>query len=127
MKRVILAVPEGLSFDQLSLEQQEAINGVFGQFVNPMPGTKAANGKQIVDAVTADNFDPMAIAHLALPFDLLAYQQWDGVTLEKLVPLDEEAWLAYLPDVNVLDEQGNVVGTAPATFNIPHTWAGWPA
>lgn len=127
MKRVILAIPEGLSFEQLSPEQQAAINGVFGQFVNPMPGTQAANGKQIVDAVTADNFDPQAITDLGLPFELLAYQQWDGGELTHLVPLDEAAWLAYLPDMQTLNDEGNVVGTVPAQFHVPHQWAGWLA
>lgn len=127
MKRLILAIPEGLTFDQLAPEQQYAVNSVFGQFVLPMPGTRPANGKQIVDAVAADNFDPAAIGELGLPFEILAYWQWDGSTLDTILPLDEAAWLPFLPDVPVLDEQGEQTGVMPPMFHIPHGWAGWPA
>lgn len=127
MKRVILSVPEGLTFDALLPEQQTAISAVFGQHVNPMPGTQAAGGRQIVDAVTSDKFDPAAIAELALPFDVLALWQWDGDVLTTVQALAEASWMPYLPDTQIIDAEGVPTGTVPPVFHLPHQWAGWPA
>ncbi len=126
MKRVILEIPEGLSFDSLSPEHQSAINSVFGQFVNPMPGTKAANGKQIVDAVTADNFDSEAIGQLGLPFTILAYWEWDGTSLNVIKELLEAYWMPYLPSTPIVNSEGVEIGEMPPLFHMPHSWAGWP-
>ena len=49
--RAIILVPEGLTFEQLTEEQQAACNSVFGQYVNPMPSTITYNGKQVLDGL----------------------------------------------------------------------------
>jgi len=154
MKRLILTSPTGLTFDQLTPEQQAGISSVFAQFVLPMPGTKSYGdstytitipdlesttevplpdvietftGLCILDAVTSDNFDPAVIAPLELPFTLLGLWQWTGNIHDELItlqPLSPE-FINYLPDVNAYDEEGNVISTNPPTLTIPHNWSGW--
>ena len=113
MKRVLLLVPEGLTFDMLSPEQQEAINSVFGQYANPMPATIPANGMQIVDAVTADNFDPLVMPEYGIDWPVIGLFQWDGKAEETTViqELDTETYAEHMPDGVVTE---------------CHRWAGWP-
>ncbi len=114
MKRVLLLVPEGLTFDMLSPEQQEAINSVLGQYVNPMTSTIPANGMQIVDAVTADNFDPATMPDYGIDWPILSITQWDGLAEDVTViqELDTETYKNYMPDGTVTEH---------------HRWAGWPS
>lgn len=113
MKRVLLLVPEGLTFDMLSEEQQAAINSVFGQYANPMPATIPANGMQIVDAVTADNFDPDVMPQYGIDWPVIGLFQWDGKAEEitTVQVLDTETYGKHMPD-----------GVAAEC----HRWAGWP-
>ena len=154
MKRLILTSPTGLTLDQLTSEQQAAIQSVFAQFVLPMPGTKSYGdstytitrpdpestfeaplpdvietftGLSILDAVTNDNFDPAVIEPLGLPFTLIGLWQWTGNVHDELItlqPLSLE-FINYLPDVNAYDAEGNVISTNPPTLTIPHNWSGW--
>jgi hypothetical protein len=154
MKRLILTSPSGLTIDQLTVEQQAAIQSVFAQYVLPMPGTITTGtstysitrpdpesteevplpdvtttftGTCILDAVTNDNFDPAVIEPLGLPFVLLGMWQWDGSehsALINLLPLAPE-FINYLPDVTTYDAEGNVISTNPPTLTIPHNWCGW--
>ena len=114
MKRVLLLVPEGLTFDMLSVEQQAAINSVFGQYANPMPSTIPANGMQIVDAVTADNFDPAVMPQYGIDWPVIGLFQWDGKTeqITTVQELDVETYSTHMVD-----------GVAVEC----HSWAGWPA
>ena len=120
-KRVILKVPEGLEFTDLTEEQQTAIRNIFGQYVNPMPGTIAADGWQIVDALTNDSFDPALTVTFFPDWDILAL--W-GSDKEILVPMDWDAFLPHLPDTHTYDDEGNILTTTPATPHLPHGWAG---
>ena len=109
MKRVLLLVPEGLTFDMLSVEQQAAINSVFGQYVNPMPATITHNGMQVVDAVTADNFNPTVMVDFGIDWPVIGMWSFDGAVLS---PLNETEFMKFLPE--------------GATLHEPHRWAGWP-
>jgi len=127
MKRLILTCPTGLTLDQLTPEQQAAIQSVFAQFSLPMPGTKEFNSNVILDTITNDNFDPDVLVPLDLPFTILGMWQWDGSSdaLIELQPLDA-GFINYLPDVITYDDEGNVVSTTAPTLHIPHGWCGWP-
>src|SRR5690606_3758213 len=78
MKRAILRLPQGLRFDDLQPEQQAAIMQVFAQFTLPMPGTIAADGYELVDGVTGDNFDPSVMPGLGMDWPVVGLWQWDG-------------------------------------------------
>lgn len=121
--RAIILVPEGLTFEQLTEEQQAACNSVFGQYVNPMPNTIPYNGKQVLDGLAADNFDPTAIGALGLPFEIIGLYHTEAET--PIVQLDEAVFINHLPDVVVYDDNGDVVSSTPPTFHIPHSWSGW--
>ncbi len=153
MKRLILTCPTGLTLDQLTPEQQTAIQSVFAQFSLPMPGTipfgdsiytitrpdpestfvvplpditTTFTGLSILDAVTNDNFDPDVITPLGLPFTILGMWQWTGRDgLIELQPLSVE-FVNYLPNIITYDDEGNVLTTTAPTLTIPHGWAGWP-
>ena len=64
--RVLLRMNEGTTFESLTLEQQEAIASVLGQYRLPMPGTNPALGKVICDCLAASNFDPATMPGLGL-------------------------------------------------------------
>jgi len=127
MKRLILTCPTGLTLDLLTQEQQAAIQSVFAQFSLPMSGTIEYNGLVILDAITNDNFDPVVITPLGLPFTILGMWSWSGRgdVLTELQPLDA-SFINYLQDTSTYDELGNVVSTTPPILYIPQTWAGWP-
>ncbi len=112
-KRVILTVPEGLSFDNLTTEQQEAIRSVFGQYVLPMPNTIPNAGKVLCDAVTTDQFNPSRISELGLPFVLIGMFDGDGL---EVIPLNTDAFLSYIPNPP----------SGPKVLYETHRWAGWP-
>lgn len=128
MKTVYLLIPEGLTFDQLTEAQQAAINGIFGQYVMPIPGSHAVDGTVICNAVCADSFDPSAMGALGLDWEIIGMWQWNGAadTATVLIPLDEDAYLARLDDIPVLDDEGNQTGTQPATLREVNRWSGWP-
>lgn len=111
--RLLILVPQGLTFDMLTVEQQAAINGVFGQYVLPMPSTKPLSGQVVLDALAADNFDASTIPQLGLPFEVLAQWKDDGSVV---IPLNETVFLNYLSE----PEEGEKI------LHEPHTWAGWP-
>lgn len=121
--RVLMLVPEGLTFEALTPEQQAAISSVFGQYVLPMYGTVPASGKVVCDAVAGDNFDPSSIATLGLPFELIGMWKDDGTIA---IPLNEAEFMARLPDTKIYDESGSVVGSASPVLHEPHRWSGWP-
>lgn len=116
--RVIILVPEGLTFEQLTAEQQAACNTVFGQYVNPMPSTIPFNGKQVLDGLAADNFDPSTLGPLGLPFEIIGL--YHDASETPIIPLDEAIFMNYLPDKT--DEEGNPIGKI---MHVPHSWAGW--
>ena len=51
--RILMLVPEGLTLDALSSEQQAAIASVLGQYVLPMIGTIPNAGMVVLDGVAA--------------------------------------------------------------------------
>ena len=116
--RAIILVPEGLTFEQLTEEQQAACNSVFGQYVNPMPSTITYNGKQVLDGLAVDNFDPTTIGTLGLPFEIIGL--YPDTSETPIVPLDEAVFINYLPDQ--IDGEGN---TIEKVMHVPHSWAGW--
>jgi hypothetical protein len=120
--RAIILVPEGLTFEQLTQEQQDAINSVFGQFVLPMPSTIAANGTVICDALTSDKFNANNITGLGLPFKIIGIWKEDSTPL---IPFNSGEFIDHLPSKIIYDEEGNEIGSTPATLHEPHTWAGW--
>lgn len=108
-KRVLLLVPESLTFDMLTQEQQAAINSVFGTYVTPMPGTVDVDGLSVCDALTADNFDPTLMPGLGLDWPIMGIWHEDGTELH---PFNADAFLRHLPE---------------GVPNVePHMWAGWP-
>lgn len=141
MKRLILTSPTGLTLDQLTPEQQSAIQSVFAQYILPMPGTisygtdsytittadpdstteaplpdiiEVFTGLSILDAVTSDNFNPESIITLQLPFTVMGMWQWEGNADSPLVELQalDPSFINYLPIGSIL--------------HIPNNWAGWP-
>ena len=150
MKRLILTSPTGLTFDQLTPEQQAGISSVFAQYIMPMPGTisygtetyttttpdpestteaplpdiiEVYTGLSILDATTTDNFTVEAITALGLPFTVMGMWEWSGSANDALVELQalDPSFINYLPDTT--DEDGNPV---PPVLHIPNNWAGWP-
>jgi len=150
MKRLILTSPTGLTFDQLTPEQQAGIDSVFAQYIMPMPGTisygtetyttttpdpesttdaplpdiiEVYTGLSILDATTTDNFTVEAITALQLPFTVMGMWLWEGNVNDALVELQalDPSFINYLPDTT--DEDGNPV---PPVLHIPNNWAGWP-
>jgi hypothetical protein len=130
MKRVIISTPEQITLEALTQEQQAAIHSVFTQYVQPMPGTTAANGNILIDAVTGDNFDPTVIPGLGLPFTVIGLWQWDGLNpnLTVEVALNEITLLSHLPSVKTYDfETGVALTETPAVLHEPHRFGGWPS
>jgi hypothetical protein len=141
LKRLILTSPTGLTFDQLTPEQQAGISSVFAQYIMPMPGTisygtetytittpdtdviETFTGLSILDATTTDNFTVEAITTLGLPFTVMGMWQWEGNVDDALVEQQalDPSFINYLPDTT--DEDGNPV---PPVLHIPNNWAGWP-
>jgi hypothetical protein len=150
MKRLILTSPTGLTFDQLTAEQQAGISSVFAQYIMPMPGTisygtetyttttpdpesttevplpdiiEVYTGLSILDATTTDNFTVEAITALGLPFTVMGIWEWSGNANDALIELQalDPSFINYLPDTT--DEDGNPV---PPVLHIPNNWAGWP-
>lgn len=140
MKRLILTSPTGLTFDQLTPEQQAGISSVFAQYIMPMPGTISYGtetyttttpdpestmytGLSILDATTTDNFTVEAITALGLPFTVMGIWEWSGNANDALIELQplDPSFINYLPDTT--DEDGNPV---PPVLHIPNNWAGWP-
>jgi len=150
MKRLILTSPTGLTFDQLTPEQQAGISSVFAQYIMPMPGTisygtetyttttpdpestdeaplpdiiEVYTGLSILDATTTDNFTVESITALGLPFTVMGMWLWEGNANDTLIELQALApsFINYLPDTT--DEDGNPV---PPVLHIPNNWAGWP-
>ena len=141
MKRLILTSPTGLTFDQLTPEQQAGISSVFAQYILPMPGTisygtdlytittpdtdviETFTGLSILDAVTSDNFTVESITTLGLPFTVMGMWEWSGNADDVLVELQalDPSFINYLPDT--ADAEGNPV---PPVLHIPNNWAGWP-
>lgn len=116
--RVLFLIPEELTFDMLTPEQQAAIRSVFGQFVLPMPATIPANNKVVCDGVAAENFDPSTLGPLGLPFEIIGLWEWDGAEyINEVVPINTTEFMAHLP----LDENGD-----PQPLHEPHRWSGWP-
>lgn len=91
--RVILQVPEALTFGMLTPDQQAEISRVFGQYVMPMPGTIPTGGVKLVDAVTADNFHPENMAALGLDWPILG--MWDNAG-DIVIPLDATKFKQHL-------------------------------
>lgn len=121
-KRVLLLIPEGLTFDMLTEEQQKAINAIFGEYVIGMTGTVPKDGTIICDALCSDAFNPANMAALGIDWTILAL--WSASN-DIIVPLDQPEFLARLAPVNTYDAEGNVLTTEPATVLIePQRWAG---
>lgn len=127
MKRAIYLIPEGTRIDTLTPEQQAAIQSVHSQWRLPMPGTIPHAGLEVVDGLTDDSFGPLVMPVMGLDWTCIGMWQWDGHGgLVTLVPLDMDALYPHLPETVEYDEDGEVVGTVPATPRVPHGWAGWP-
>lgn len=149
MKRLILTSPMGLTFDQLTPEQQAGISSVFAQYIMPMPGTisygtgtyttttpdpdsttevplpdiiEVYTGLSILDATTTDNFTVEVITALGFPFTVMGMWEWSGTADDALIELQalNPSFINYLPDTT--DEDGNPV---PPVLHIPNNWAGW--
>lgn len=126
MKRIIIKTPATTTLEALTPEQQAAIQGVFSQWVMPMPGSQPAAGDILLDAVVADSFDPANIPLLGLPFTIMGAWQWDGASdLVELQPVDV-SFITYLPDTHTYSEQGEVLTTKAPVLHEPHRWSGWP-
>ena len=119
---VYLLIPEGLTFDQLTEEQQTAIHNVFGQYVMPMPATHAVDGTVICDALCDDSFNPNVMQDFGLDWEIIYMRSQEGT---QYVPLDEEKFLERLNPKYTYDEEGNITDTQPATLHQPHVWSGW--
>ena len=76
MKRVILKVPAGLTLDQLTQEQQDAIASVFAQYALPMPGTIE------YEEITTTESTSQTLVWLIDPFDLARYIENTDYKLE---------------------------------------------
>ena len=147
MKRLILTSPTGLTFDQLTPEQQAGISFLFAQYIMPMPGTisygtgtyttttpdpestteaplpdiiEVYTGLSILDATTSVTAE--VITALGLPFTVMGMWEWSGNTNDALIELQalDPSFINYLPDTT--DEDGAVT---PPVLHMPHNWSGW--
>lgn len=126
MKHVYLLIPEGLTFDQLADKQQDAIAGIFGQYVMPMPESMAVDGLVICDAICSDAFDPALMGPLGLDWEVIGMEQWDGDDTSVLIPMDEAKYTERLAPVMVVNDAGKVLSENPRGFVQVHIYAGWP-
>lgn len=122
MINIYLLIPENLTFDTLTEDQQTAINDVFGQYRMPMSGTKSVDGLVVCDAICSPSFNPDAMTALGLDWEIIGMWAQDGTVIQ---PLDEAKFLERLQDKVTYDEEGNVLSTEPAVLHQPHVWAGW--
>lgn len=107
--RIIFLMPEGLSRESLSEEQNAAIDRVFGQYVFPMPGSIATvDGLILCDALVDSSFSEEAMQEVGLPFQIIGRWNSSGALLS------EFAHASYAQ-------------CQPSGFPIEsHRWAGWP-
>jgi len=122
-KRVFLLIPEGLTFDMLDEKQQEAIAVVLGEYKT---GTITYEGKQVVDAIVVEGFNPDEMKDYGIAWPILGLWVWVGDEMKELVMLDRANWLNYLPPTYEYDETGNIIAEHEPVFHIPHNWGGWP-
>lgn len=149
MKRLILTSPTGLTIDQLTPEQQSAIQSAFAQYIMPMPGTisygtetytittpdpesttevplpdviETFTGTCAIDAVTNDSCSPALIESLELPFTVLGMWEWTGNVQDEMITLQPLStdFVNYLPDTT---DEDDVV--TPPVLHIPNNWSGW--
>lgn len=127
MKRAIFIIPADTALESLTPEQQAAIASVDSQFALPMPGTQIVTGKKVVDGLVSDAFDPAVMAPLGLDWQLLMLVEWDGIApaVTVLYALDLDAYMPFVPPINIYDVNGNVTDTTPAPRQLTHDWAGW--
>ena len=123
MKRILLLIPEGLTFDILTEAQQNTINRVFGQYIMPMPSTIVVDGFQICDALTIDSFNPDNMAQYGIDWTIIG--MWNDIG-ETLISLDETELLKRLSDKVNYDEEGNELSRERPSLYEPHRWSGWP-
>lgn len=114
MKRLWLLIPEALDFFYLPQEQQASVHSVFGQYVKPVPGTVAADGLVLCDAVVTDDFDEPTMHALGITWPIVGQWLQDGTVL---TPPDTSALLARLAPM---------LDGSPASLHEPHRFAGWP-
>ena len=127
MKRIICEAPNTLTMAALTEEQKEGLKNVMAQFKLPMPGTKYFDGKVIIDGTVQDNFQESAITDLGLPLTVVGLYSWDGSNgLVAEVELNTERFMKFLPDIDLYDEEGEVIGTREPEEKVPHNWSGWP-
>lgn len=123
MKRVLLLIPDTVTFETLTAQQQEAIRGVFGQWFMPMTGTTPKDGYQICDAACLDAFDPAHMSQYGFNWSIIGQWRFDeGATeLVTITPLNEAELLKRLP--LEYDDEGNAL---PHVLKIPSNFYGWP-
>lgn len=126
--RLILSLPVGSSFDDLSPEQKVEISVVGGRWTKGgMPSTSPFGGRYLIDALTRVRVTREMLDALGLPLWLIVgCWSWDGaapavVTVE---PLDTVLYLPHLPAP--VDPDTGLPTGAPALLREPHRWSGWP-
>lgn len=127
-KHVYLLVPEGLKFSDLPVEQQAAINKIFGSYTMPMPYSFAVNGLVICDAQTDDSFDPSLMATYGITWEIIGLEQWDGEAENTtiIIPLDVAKYTERLRPIPIIDSEGVLIGTKPRGPSQINLWEGWP-
>ena len=128
-KRVLLLVPEGSEFEQLPEQSQTAIRLVFGQYVMPMPNTRAVDGFVVCDALSANNYNPDNMAKYGITWEVLGLWELDNTagTIEELSKFNAEKFTTFLSDVVEYDEEGQELSRERPDFHEPHKWSGWPS
>jgi hypothetical protein len=123
-------VDEGTSWENLSDPQKEAILGVKGEYPKTvrMAGTLPRNGKVILDTLMDPTFRPEIMDQLGFNWEILGQWRYDFDTeeLETIVPLDEQRYLDFLPEVKQYDEDGAVISSSPPVLKQTHKWQGMP-
>lgn len=127
MKRVIFIAPKNTKYTYFTSEQQQAIRSVFGQYVIPVPNTRAVDNKILIDATTTDNFNPDNMRALGFDWELVGMWQMDntGVQIEIIAPNITAISERQIPIPDTYDEYGGVTSTRLAKLSEFHNWAGW--
>ncbi len=127
MKRIVLGIPVGLTFADLSPDQQQALGGDGFQCKCPMTGTIERDGYFLADCLTSDEVDHESFATLGMDWPIVVVCTWSGSgVLHEVVPVDGDLLLSFLAPVTIFDDEGQVVETRDPVLHEPSRWSGWP-
>lgn len=123
MRRAIFLLPADTDFEALPEAVQQHLQDVGFQYIASMPNTRVIDGMMVADGIAHSNeLTPDDFAQL--DWQLIYYAEYPDIVHQEV---DWEAYMPYVQDTVLYDEEGNEVGTEPAPQRLTHSWAGWDA